>query len=110
MTKPFEECPRFLHCSANVCPLDPDQDLRDFVEGEEKCGVGKTYRIRIAEKYPQALPKKGMKPREWAAHKAWASLPAEEQERRRAAASASGKRLQEALQARKGGFALVLEK
>jgi hypothetical protein len=29
---PFEECPRFDHCSSNKCPLDPEIELRQHIK------------------------------------------------------------------------------
>lgn len=31
------ECPKFLHCSASLCPLDPDWRKRTSMNGEPTC-------------------------------------------------------------------------
>lgn len=30
-------CPKFDKCSANICPLDPDRQLRRYIKGEAVC-------------------------------------------------------------------------
>lgn len=32
-----ENCPRWETCSANICPLDPDWQLRTHLDGERVC-------------------------------------------------------------------------
>ena len=44
--KIMEQCPRFDFCSAPKCPLDLWEDRRTELPGEDKCGLGKTYRLR----------------------------------------------------------------
>ncbi len=64
-----EQCPRFDHCSANICPLDPDWRLRNHLKGERSCAFlrevikpGGRARLRgivpreIAEKVSEVLP------------------------------------------------------
>jgi len=77
---PFESCPRYSSCSANVCPLDPDQDKRAFLPGESRCGVARTIRVRIAAAYPTLLPRGGLTLREHAAARTWAAMPASQRE------------------------------
>lgn len=33
----LKHCPRFENCSINICPLDPEANLRDKAFGEERC-------------------------------------------------------------------------
>ena len=33
----LKKCGRFCSCSANICPIDPDANLMDAVEGESIC-------------------------------------------------------------------------
>jgi len=64
--KPYEEYSSFNNCSAPKCPLDPDIDLRERRHpGEEKCRGEKPTRVRIASKYPELLPFKGLTKREY---------------------------------------------
>lgn len=62
-------CPRFDRCSAPICPLDIDQDRRDFLKGEPVCRLPKAKRYAIGIDTP--LPRKGMTKQEWAAHIRW---------------------------------------
>lgn len=70
---PFEECPRFDFCGANVCPLDPDQHKRKWLPGEERCEADKADRMRIGSKYPELLPDGGLAKREAAGRRTWES-------------------------------------
>lgn len=68
MQQPYHECPRFEKCSAPKCPLDPDYHSRSpRLADEERCGVDKVIRLRIAMKYKDLckLPYDGYKPREY---------------------------------------------
>ena len=76
----MSQCPRFEGCSAPSCPLDLNQGERIALQGEPRCGLGKTRRKRIGTD----LPRQGMTKREWASAQAWARLPEEEKELRRA--------------------------
>lgn len=81
--RPYEECPRYSTCSVNICPLDPDQDLRTTskLDKEQECPMEKQVRVRIGTKYPDLLPKGGLKPKEWAAQQRFLSLsPAQREE------------------------------
>lgn len=31
------DCPKFISCSATICPLDPDWNLRSYLDGERVC-------------------------------------------------------------------------
>jgi hypothetical protein len=31
------DCPKFISCSAPICPLDPDWNLRSYLDGERVC-------------------------------------------------------------------------
>lgn len=33
------ECPRYQRCSAPICPLDPDWQLRKHLDGDSVCGL-----------------------------------------------------------------------
>ena len=33
----MEQCPKFHHCSAPLCPLDPDWNKRKMIQGENLC-------------------------------------------------------------------------
>ena len=75
---PYSECPSFLKCSCNKCPLDPDMSDKIRYPDEEKCKANKPTRVKIGEKYPNLLPYKGLTSREWHGKKRWEALtPAE---------------------------------
>ena len=82
---PLYECPRFGWCSVNNCPLHPQYpDLFVSPLDEERiCTLGKTYRQRIAEKYPGVLRFDGLKSREYKSLQKWNRLTPEEQRQRR---------------------------
>lgn len=85
MTRPIEpqrDCPRWLGCSVNCCPLDPARDrcTRVDLPGEPRCRLGKKRRMSIAVKYPDLLPWRGLKPPELAATLRWESLTAADRE------------------------------
>ncbi len=65
-------CPKFIRCSAPICPLDIDQDDRTYVKGEPKCKLSKENRIKIAK--DTDLLRKGMTKKEWATYKRWRNL------------------------------------
>jgi len=80
--QPLFDCPRFDACSVNACPLDPQYPDRpshpdDF---ERKCTLGKTYRERIAARYPGALRFDGLTSREWKARRRVEAMTPEERE------------------------------
>jgi hypothetical protein len=79
---PYEACPRFEACSVPVCPLDPEQAARVRLPGEDRCALGRTYRARIAARFPEVLPGRGLFPRELAAVRRWEALSREEREGR----------------------------
>ena len=33
----MEQCPKFHHCSAPLCPLDPDWNKRKMLQGDNLC-------------------------------------------------------------------------
>jgi len=78
MREPYEECPRFHKCSVNVCPLDPFVYKKNKLPEEEKCTLGKTIRLRIAEKHLDLLPHRGLTSREWIGRQKWESLSIDE--------------------------------
>ena len=65
-------CPKYIRCSAPICPLDLFQDDRDYIKGESKCRLSKSERIKIAK--GKNLPRQGMTKREWSAYKYWNGL------------------------------------
>ncbi|MDP1815209.1 MAG: hypothetical protein Q8K92_12235 [Leadbetterella sp.] len=79
MNKAITECPRFKFCSSNVCPLDTSSHLRSYLDGEEKCKVSKSIRLRIGTKYE--LPRLGLKNSEWAGRQRFDNLSQEEKEK-----------------------------
>jgi hypothetical protein len=72
-------CPRFLRCSAPICPLDLLQEKRSYIKGEPKCGLSKSRRIKIAK--GTSLLRRGMTKREWSAYKYWQDLTEAEREK-----------------------------
>lgn len=85
MNEPMYQCPRFPSCSVNVCPLDPEHELRSFIPGDEKCDMRRSVRERIAGQYPELLPAGGLLPRDRRSDQrkaAWDALPEEEKARR----------------------------
>ena len=54
--RPYEECPSYISCSCNKCPLDPDIDERVWDREDDKCVAQKPTRKRIGEKYKEILP------------------------------------------------------
>lgn len=85
---PPTECPRYDKCSVNLCPIDPDQELRTAhrEDRQQECPMEKNVRKRIALCYPDLLPRLGLTTREHASAMVWASLPLAEKEARRRAA------------------------
>jgi hypothetical protein len=55
--EPYRDCPQFERCSVNVCPLDPDRDLRTHCvdDPETRCKVRPTVLREIAAAYPPEL-------------------------------------------------------
>ena len=74
LTQPYHECKNFDVCSCNVCPLDPLQNEKEALKGEEKCKVGKPRRQKIALKYPNLLPYQGLTKRQFNGKKNWEAL------------------------------------
>ncbi len=83
--RPFEECPRYAGCSVNICPLDPDPDLRVVhkLDKEQKCPMEKQVRLRIGSKYPALLPLQGLTTKEAAGAARWAALSESEKQDRK---------------------------
>ena len=71
MAHPYYECPSFISCSCNKCPLDPNADDKIALPGEEKCKAHKPTRRRIGEKYQSVLPRKGLTLREYSGKMNW---------------------------------------
>lgn len=79
-TKLMTQCPRFLFCSVPICPLDIDQDRRDYLPGEPKCTLAKSIRYRIGK--DTELPLQGLTKREWSGKQTWDALSDSEKQRR----------------------------
>lgn len=82
---PFYDCPRYLHCNVNNCPLHPTYpnlpiEPEDY---EKKCTIAKSIRSRVSAQFPGVLKHEGLTPREFEGRKRWNSLSPEEQEKRR---------------------------
>lgn len=61
---PYTECTRFERCSVNHCPLDPAQ-LESLADNPDpRCTLPKVRRMEIAKRYPDLLPKMGLRPLE----------------------------------------------
>ena len=67
--RPFEGCPQYDECSVPLCPLDPDINLRNKLSGEGECGANKPAREKIASKYAELFPYKGLTKQESANRK-----------------------------------------
>jgi hypothetical protein len=83
--QPFEKCPRFDGCSANVCPLDPEASQRDRLASDDECKATRRTRTAIAAEFADLLPVGGLLPREIRRDKrraAWLALPEEERTQR----------------------------
>jgi hypothetical protein len=78
----YMKCPRFDHCSVQVCPLDADADRRIHLPGEPKCTCPKSIRVRLGKD----LPLKGLTQKEFSAQKYWENLPESKRTTRRLAA------------------------
>ncbi len=83
MKPPYRDCPRFDKCNVNVCPIDPDIELRTHITGEPKCTMEKGVRLRLGKD----LPNFGLKPLELKAKRIWDGLSEKEKARRRHAAN-----------------------
>ena len=79
----MERCPRFISCSAAVCPLDPEMGLqiKHGPKGEDKalaedevCTLGRAKRLELGG----SLARRGLWPRELAAVKYQESLSEED--------------------------------
>ena len=74
--KAYHECPRFMKCSVNNCPLHPSfpeiyTDPDDF---QVKCKLEKEVRLKIGSNYPDLLKYQGLTPQEWAGKKSFEGL------------------------------------
>ena len=76
--KVMELCPRYQECSAPKCPLDFFQDERVKLEGEEKCSMAKSIRMRIAK--GTKLKYQGMTKAEWTGKQNWDKKPEAEKQ------------------------------
>ena len=81
----FEECPNFIKCSVNNCPLSaqyPDLDtLPD--DPEKKCKLSKEKRLKIVTVNQGILKYGGLTQREFMGKKRWENLTPEEKEMKR---------------------------
>lgn len=73
-SKPYEQCPRYRHCSVNRCPLDPAHELRTHLTGEPSCTLSKSTRLRIGSQHEDVLPMRGLTGREYSAAARWDAL------------------------------------
>ena len=92
---PSKECPRYLACLVNHCPLDPEQDQHQAHSGDQqqKCPMEKRVRARIGIKYPELLPLGGLTPREAGFAARWSNLTAAQKQVIRDRASEARKHL-----------------
>lgn len=56
-------CPKFGHCSASRCPLDPMMDKLKAYSDEPKCTLRKSTRYKIGKN--SQLPHKGLTKQEY---------------------------------------------
>lgn len=68
------ECPRFMSCSVNNCPLDLPHPANP-ADKQTKCTMEKAVRQRIAAKHPGQLANGGLTAREAAGKRIFAKLP-----------------------------------
>lgn len=85
---PFYECTRWAKCSVNNCPLDPKypSGYVDSQDLEKICTLPKSYRSRVAARFPDFLQYGGLTKKEFASSKVWDILPVEEKAKRKARA------------------------
>ena len=67
---PYHECPSFIKCACNNCPLDPEASAVGGKEhfrlkNEEKCRAYKPTRKKIGQKYPEMLKYQGLTAKEY---------------------------------------------
>lgn len=79
---PHYECPRFIRCSVNNCPLHPSfpELYIDPDDIQVKCKLEKEVRFKIGSKYPDILKYQGLTPQEWAGKKRFESLTDQDKE------------------------------
>lgn len=82
---PFYRCPRYAKCAVNNCPLHPGYPnlVVDPEDAEQRCGISKNVRTRIAAEFPAVLKFEGRTSKEFTAKTVWESLSLEEQEARK---------------------------
>lgn len=73
------QCPRFIFCSVNKCPLDYFCDCRNKLKGEGKCTIAKSIRMRIGKK--SGLTSEGLTVGERAAMTRFGKLTQKEKEK-----------------------------
>ena len=56
--QPFRECRLFDRCSVNICPLDPDRDLRTHCSADPEtiCRLPRSEQREFGAEYPDLLP------------------------------------------------------
>lgn len=74
MHQPYFDCPSFLKCSSNICPLDPNISLRIKDKSDDKCISHKPTRHKIGLKYNELLKYQGFTKREYLGKKRWSEL------------------------------------
>lgn len=75
VTEPYRDCPRFMKCAVNNCPLHPQfPNLANSpLDKERWCTLAKSVRTKIASKYPGVLKYEGMTSHEAKGLKTWAA-------------------------------------
>lgn len=73
---PYHECPRFIKCSVNNCPLHPafPELYIDPDDLQVKCTLEKEVRFKIGSKYPDILKYQGLTHQEFAGKKRFEGL------------------------------------
>ena len=74
--EPMIRCSRWHRCSAPICPLDPQKDMRvPAGPGETQCTLPKAKRMELGA----LLPWRGLWPRELAGVRVWEGKSLSEQ-------------------------------
>ncbi|MGQ9583751.1 MAG: hypothetical protein ACUVV6_09635, partial [Thermoplasmatota archaeon] len=87
--EPYFDCLRMKRipcCCVNACPLDPKYPRLEIYpeDPDQECKLSRSRRSAIAAKHPGLLKYGGLTVKEWRRQRAWARLPAEEKDRRKA--------------------------
>lgn len=83
----FKECPNFMKCSVNNCPVSEKYPDLDTLPGdtERKCKLTKEKRLKIVSENNLNLLYGGLTKREYIGKKMWDNLTPEEKEIKRRA-------------------------